>query len=288
MIYTKQNDKSPMMRRSLFSLSSAMIIGLMSASFAAEVGEKEPYYATLTRGWEVSEKYKDSKKSAHIYLKEHEPSYRVHRADLRFSFFPLNDRERFGPLVQTWEANLNNLPPFLGKIHSTYQAYLELPAQDQDPVYKQRAELGIAITMSKWEKGDRTKTNKDRLERLEKIINDENFPEELRVKAGYNLIEHKVKHSMIDPTSPPISYAPEQARADYHRLLKLADPTTKASIVYHLAELDDEGKGLPEPNSVAAHKGFSEVLGNPEAHPFTKRLAQSKLQGVAKRTKLEK
>lgn len=83
---------------------------------------------------------------------------------------------------------------------------------------------------------------------------------------------------MIDPTSPPTSYTPEEARADYHSLLNLADPTTKASIIYHLAELDDEGKGLPEPDIKLAHKGFSDVLENPESHPFTKRLAQSKLE----------
>ncbi len=287
MIYTKQNDKSPMIRRSLFSLSSALVIGLMGTSFAAEVQKKEPYYAALTREWKVPEEYKESNKSAHMYLKEHEPSYRVHRADLRFSFFPLNDREQFGPLVASWEAKLefNNLLPFLGKIHSAYQAYLELPTESQDVSYKQRAELGATITMSKWETGDRTKTNKDRLERLEKIINDPDFPQELRAKAAYNLIEHKVKHSMIEPTTPPVSYTPEAARADYRELLALADPTTRASIVYHLAELDDEGKGLPEPNRIAAQKGFLEVLENPEAHPFTKRLAQSKLEGIAGKAK---
>lgn len=288
MIYKKQNDKSLMMRRSLISLSSAMIIGLMSASFAAEGQEKEAYYAALTKGWEIPNEHKGSNRSVHLYLKEHQPAYRVHRADLRLSFFPLNDREHFEPLVQSWEAKLNNLPPFLGKIHSAYQAYLELPAENQDASYKQRAELGVAITMSKWENNDRTKTNKDRLERLEKIVDDKDFPEELRVKAEYNVIEHKVKHSMIAPTSPPISYTPEQARADYHRLIDLADPTTQASIVYHLAELDDEGKGLPKPDRIAAQKGFLEVLGNQKAHPFTKRLAQSKLEGIAKKRKLEK
>ena len=287
MIYTKQNDKSPMIRQRLFSLSSALVIGLMGTSFAAEVQKKEPYYATLTREWEVPDEHKRSSKSAHLYLKEHQPSYRVHRADLRFSFFPLKDREQFGPLVKTWEAKLefNNLPPFLGKIHSAYQAYLELPTERQDVSYKQRAELGSTITMSKWETGDRTKTNKDRLERLEKIMNDNEFPQELRIKAAYNLIEHKVKHSVIEPTTPPVSYTSEAARAEYRELLDLADPTTRASIVYHLAELDDEGIGLSEPNWMAAQKGFLEVLENPEAHPFTKRLAQGKLERMGEKGK---
>jgi hypothetical protein len=290
MTYTKQNDKRPIMRQSLAFLSNALIIGLMSTSFAAEVQNKEAYYAKLTRGWEqnVPDEHKEINKSAHLYLKEHKPSYRIHRADLRFSLFPLNNRDHFGSLVKSWEDKLDNLPPFLGKIHSTYQAYLDLPVEDQDVSYKQRAELGAAITMSKWENNDRTKTNEDRLKRLTQIINDNDFPEELRAKAEYNLIEHKVKHSMIDPTSPPILYTLEKARDDYRRLLNLADPITKASIVYHVAELDELGNSILAPDISLAQIGYSAVVGNPASHPFTKRLARSKLEGIAKKVKLDK
>jgi hypothetical protein len=299
MTYTKRYNTSLKMGQSLVAWSSALIIGLMGTSFAAEVQDEEAYYETMTRGWEhmVPNEHNESKKVAHLYLAKHNPSYRVHSAELQYSFFPLKDRKRFGSLINSWEDKLDNLPKFLGEIHQIYQTNLGLLGKEQDIFYRQRAELAAAITMSKNENNDPTKTNNDRIERLRKIMNDTDFPEELRAKAEYNLIEHKVKHSIMAPTIPPIPYTPEEARVDYLRLLNLTDPkttesaidsTTKMSIEYHLAELNELGKGIPEPDMELAQKGYSAVVKNPDSHPYTKRLAQSKLEGIAKKIKLIK
>ena len=244
-------------------------------------------YKALIKGWEekIPDSNKQSEKEKFLYLQSKVPEYKVHVANLWFNFFPLKGEAL--KLSHYWGMrDFSSIPKLLSHLHEIHDNYL----QTQQPVYRSSAFLGWAITLPKVDKADERQTNANRLEALHTIYRDTvNFSAEQRNTARYNWIEHSVKHGLVAPTTPPLSYTAAQARQDYKELLddENTSPQTRLSVIYHMAELDFLGFGKRDLN--AAESGFLTVSNHPEAHIFTKTLSKpylAKIDAAKKETGL--
>lgn len=240
--------------------------------------QNAPQYKALIQGWE--DKFLDtdtqSYKEKFLYLQSEVPEYKVHLANLWFNFFPLEGENL--KLSHYWEfTGFPAIGQLLGHLNGIYDRYLQ--SDSQQPEFGRSASLGQAIT---WSKFDGSQTNQHRLETLDAIYQDvESFSEEQRNTARYNWIEHTVKHALVEPTTPPLSYTADRARTDYKALLdnQHTPPHIQMSVLYHMAELDVKGFDLPQPDLSGAKEKFLTVLAHPKTHPFTKVLAHKYLEG---------
>lgn len=280
---TAEQRNDPKQERAYITLGGALTIkdltSLEQTSKAMHSAlQNSPQYKALIEGWEdkIPHSNKQSHKENFLYLKSEVPEYKVHLANLWFNFFPLE-----GPdlkLSHYWGMrDFSSIPKLLGHLNEIYDNYLHT----QQPVYRSSASLGWAITLPKVDKADERQTNYFRLNILDVIFQDTvNFSVEQRNTARYNWIEHSVKHGLVAPTTPPLSYTAAQARKDYGQLLddKNTSPQTRSSVIYHLAELDFLGFGKRDLK--AAEEGFLSVSNHPGAHIFTKALSKPYLAKI--------
>jgi hypothetical protein len=242
-----------------------------------------PQYRALIKGWEdqVPFAMKTSKQKL-LYLNAAVPEFKVYLADLWYNFFPLE-----GPMLKLdhYGSMPKEVPKFTTHLNRMYDSYLKLSSQQAE--VKNWATLGRAITQPKDDKAHpgqtNYKTNYKRLETFDSIYRDDTYSPDQRNIARFYWIEQSVKHSLVEPSTPPLPYTATKAREDYQELFdKLHDtlPHIKMSVLYHIGELDYLGHGLEKPNKKDAKDKFLEVLDNPKSHPFTRGLANKYLARI--------